>query len=252
VTPNSTHAGPLRMTELEQIFSGLTTHIDTFRNGEFGTNEDPVCGEVVAFASQDLTETTSGYALEAELVSTASQLRTTHFVAGRSCAHRCLDVLGVEHSGIGRHDSRAPRWPESTIGAITHTEGFAAAAVCLADPTMYGLGIDAEQIGRVDGGVARRVMNATEASWVAAHQDPELAATVLFGAKESFYKAQWPITRSWVGFEDVEVEVQADTITLRPATSLAALAHFQWPVTAGFVVRNDIAIVGLVAVATAT
>ena len=43
-----------------------------------------------------------------------------------------------------------------------------------------------------------------------------LEATIFFSAKESFYKCQYPLTKSWVGFQDVELERLEDNL-LRPS-----------------------------------
>jgi len=208
----------------------------------------------ITSSHQDNTSLDPTVALEAEfeaeaaLIAAASPLRRRHFLAGRACAHSALAALGVEHSGIGRHESRAPLWPPDVIGAITHTDGYATAVVATDATSSFGIGIDAEQIGRVDAAVAKRVMNAAERIAVANHATPEIAATALFCAKESFYKAQWPHTQSWVGFEDVTVSFDADsTLVLHRATARTALDGFLWPIVARFAVIGDVAVGGLVA-----
>jgi 4'-phosphopantetheinyl transferase EntD len=39
--------------------------------------------------------------------------------------------------------------------------------------------------------------------------------TVLFSAKESVYKAWFPLSRRWLGFEDVEVSIDPAAATFR-------------------------------------
>ena len=47
-------------------------------------------------------------------------------------------------------------------------------------------------------------------------EDPERqeAATVLFAAKEAFYKCQYGLTHTWLGFEDVAVNIAQGTFDL--------------------------------------
>ena len=215
--------------------------------------------EVLGQVDHSLLHSIVNFDAETDLIATASSLRRRHFLAGRSCAHAALSALGVHHEGIGRHDSRAPLWPSGVIGAITHTEGYVAAAIAHDPAAEFGIGIDAEQVGRVDEGVARRVMNEAERDAVAGQADEDVAATALFCAKESFYKAQWPHTKAWVGFEDVTVSFEGDgtitttsagpagTLVLRPATERPALNDFVWPIVANYFVAGQVTVAGLVA-----
>jgi 4'-phosphopantetheinyl transferase EntD len=93
------------------------------------------------------------------------------------------------------------------VGSITHCRGYRAAAV--ANRTdLAGLGIDAEPHGALPKGVAGQVMLADEQDRLTG-----LAAThpgvhwdrLLFSAKESVYKAWYPLTGRWLGFEEVRL-----------------------------------------------
>ena len=55
---------------------------------------------------------------------------------GRACARAALSALGHGDAVIGRHANCAPLWPDSVVGSITHTSGYAAALV--ADATLIG------------------------------------------------------------------------------------------------------------------
>lgn len=48
--------------------------------------------------------------------------------------------------------------------------------------------------------------------------DRERLATAMFAVKEAFYKFQFPLTREWIGFTDVELIMSrgSDTCRVRP------------------------------------
>ncbi len=45
-------------------------------------------------------------------------------------------------------------------------------------------------------------------------------AALIFAAKEAFYKCQFPLSREWVGFEDVSIEVSAGAFRIVPQVRL--------------------------------
>ena len=61
-----------------------------------------------------------------------SQKRRDEFKLGRRCAHKALSRFGLESEPILRNfETREPCWPNSVWGSISHSAGFAAAAVGL-------------------------------------------------------------------------------------------------------------------------
>jgi 4'-phosphopantetheinyl transferase EntD len=72
--------------------------------------------------------------------------RRSEHLAGRRCAVRALamhlgrDSVNVGMIGTGPH--RVPIWPQGTIGSITHSGNYAAAAVG-GSKRIRGIGIDA-------------------------------------------------------------------------------------------------------------
>ena len=71
------------------------------------------------------------------------------------------------------------------------------------------IGIDIEKTGAVKEELWPLVMGDVELAWLdkLPPSEREQYATVVFSAKESFYKLQYPLTRSWLEFRDVEVSV---------------------------------------------
>jgi len=186
---------------------------------------------------------------EAALVRTASASRQGDFAAGRACAHQAMAALGRPRSPVLIGESRSPVWPTGLTGSITHTTGLTIAVVAEAGLPGFGVGIDAELIGRVDAEVEPIVLSETEQKALDEMSKPDraAAATSIFGAKEAFYKAQWPHTSSWVGFHDVTASLEGSEVVLEPNSDLGALSLISWPIRAQLIERSGIAIVGCVA-----
>jgi 4'-phosphopantetheinyl transferase EntD len=183
---------------------------------------------------------------EEAAIARAVATRRREFTTGRACARAALAKLGLPPVPIVPGFRGAPQWPAGVTGSITHCAGYRASAVArLAD--VAALGLDAEPHGALPGGVLERIAVPQELAWL-----PELAAAVpgvswdrlLFCAKESVYKAWFPLTRRWLGFEQAAVTVDPETGTftaalLEPAEALDGrrLASFdgRWLVRDGLV-----------------
>jgi len=182
-------------------------------------------GPVVARVCASTPLTTGLYPEEAKQVASAVTVRRAHFTAGRLSAHAALDALGIPSGPILSDAARAPVWPTGVVGSITHTDGFCGAVVALR--TRYrGLGIDAEQRGHATADLWGEILTNAELRWLReqpASQRAEIA-TIIFCAKEAFYKCQYQVTRSWLGFEGAEVEVRDQVFLLRLLHKVGDLA----------------------------
>lgn len=147
---------------------------------------------------------------EAQLVADAVERRRREFAAGRHCARQALARLdGREPGAILVGPQREPLWPAGIVGSITHTVGYCAAAVAPATAEVRSFGIDAEPNARLADDLRDLICTPAEQ---AAHQrlrsiggvDPGM---LTFSAKESVYKAWFPLVRTWLDFLDVAVEL---------------------------------------------
>lgn len=138
--------------------------------------------------------------------------RRRDFVAGRTCARRCMESLGHEPAPVLIGADREPVWPPGLLGSITHTEAFAAAALARTGDYL-SIGIDAEPDAPLPDGVLERVANSAERAWVASVDPAALRhpGCLLFCAKEATYKAWYPLTRRWLGFEEAAVSVDVES-----------------------------------------
>ena len=154
---------------------------------------------------------------EESLVARAVEGRRREFITARRCARRALADLGFAPAPILSGAKREPLWPAGTAGSITHCTGYRAAAVArLTD--LAGLGVDAEPDGPLPDGVEESVASERERAQL---RDLTVAAPhvswgrLLFSAKESVYKAWYPLTGRWLGFEDAELLIERESRTFR-------------------------------------
>lgn len=155
---------------------------------------------------------------EAE-VAHAVDKRRREFTGGRWCAHRALHELGVPVTPIRRGTRGAPQWPDGVVGAITHCAGYRGAAVARTGE-LSSVGIDAEPSSPLPEGVLEVVSLAAERAHLRhlAAEEPRLNwDRLLFSAKESVYKAWYPLTAEWLGFEDAELHFSPGVFTAKLA-----------------------------------
>ncbi len=141
---------------------------------------------------------------EAAYAESVVQSRALEFSTGRQVARAALRRTGVPDCEIPRR-GRLPVWPPAVVGSIAHTRTLAAA---IAGPATGhdGIGIDIEARAAVSPQVAERVLTRGELDWLPA---PEWR-TMVFSGKEAVYKAVYPLTGEYLGFGDVELDIDPD------------------------------------------
>ncbi len=141
------------------------------------------------------------------LVAQAAPKRRREFALGRSCARAALTALGHGGAVIGRDAGGVPLWPAGVVGAITHTQGYAA-SLAAAARQFSGIGVDAERIGGVTQDLWPRLFDADEREHLMTlgGEDRDVAATLLFSAKEACYKA-WAI-KAALPFREIHIAPQ--------------------------------------------
>ncbi|MGX6605006.1 4'-phosphopantetheinyl transferase family protein [Micromonosporaceae bacterium Da 78-11] len=144
---------------------------------------------------------------EESLIAKATPGRRREFVTARRCAREALVKLGLPAGAILTGPARAPCWPAGAVGSITHCAGYRAAVIAR-DTDLASIGIDAEPNQPLPADVLGLVTGPAERE----HLD-HLARThpaicwdrLLFSAKESVYKAWYPLTGRWLGFTEVSL-----------------------------------------------
>ncbi|MFH9809014.1 4'-phosphopantetheinyl transferase [Streptomyces olivaceus] len=146
---------------------------------------------------------------EEAIVARAVAKRRREFTAVRSCARRAMEKLGVPAQPVLPGERGAPSWPDGLVGSMTHCDGYCAAALARATD-LASLGIDAEPDGPLPEGVLDSVALPAEAERLRrlAEERPGVHwDRLLFSAKESVYKAWFPLTRRWLDFLEADIEI---------------------------------------------
>ncbi|MGC5286215.1 4'-phosphopantetheinyl transferase family protein [Micromonospora sp. DT231] len=152
---------------------------------------------------------------EERLVDRAVPARRQEFVTARRCAREALARLGFPPAPILPGPRREPRWPAGVAGSITHCRGYRAAAVARVAHAA-GVGIDAEPHGPLPEGVAASISAAGEPEMLRGLRRADASThwdRLLFSAKESIYKAWFPLTRRELEFEDARLTIDPATRT---------------------------------------
>lgn len=148
---------------------------------------------------------------EMSSIAKAADKRRREFSTARKCARNALGRLGIATVPIPAGAGGAPQWPPGVVGSITHCAGYRAAAVArICD--IVTVGIDAEPNDKLPDGVLGMVSLPAERA-----QIRELISTIpnicwdrlVFSAKESVYKAWFPLTRRWLGFDEAAITIGA-------------------------------------------
>uniref|UniRef100_A0AAU2JZ10 4'-phosphopantetheinyl transferase superfamily protein n=1 Tax=Streptomyces sp. NBC_00049 TaxID=2903617 RepID=A0AAU2JZ10_9ACTN len=148
---------------------------------------------------------------EASLVVTSVPQRRREFTSVRVCARLAMADLGLPPVPVLPGPRGEPGWPEGVVGSMTHCAGYRAAAVARSSD-IRSLGIDAEPHRPLPGDVLEAIALPAERGRVlraarSGTDDGDIHwDRLLFSAKESVYKAWFPLTGARLEFEDADIE----------------------------------------------
>ncbi len=149
---------------------------------------------------------------EEALLGNAVPKRRFEFGTARACAREAMRSLGVEPGPILPGPKREPIWPPGVVGSLTHCAGYRAAALARTSD-FQTIGIDAEPHAPAPDGVLEAIAIPAELRRMPGLRvdDPKICwDRLLFSAKETTYKAWYPVTKRWLGFEDADITLNAD------------------------------------------
>ena len=164
---------------------------------------------------------------EWEDIASATSNRQKEFAAGRLLARVLTDQLGLPPAPLRRADDRSPVWPADRTGSLSHCDTLCAAAVGKRS-AFQSVGVDIETIGRVEQKLWPTLFTEREAGYFSslAPDTVALETTLFFSAKESFYKCQYPLTKEWVGFQDVAItRTDQHALAIAPTRGAAQAWH---------------------------
>jgi len=147
------------------------------------------------------------YADEGSHLANAAIARRNEFISGRRCARIALAHIGQASCALPADPDGLPIWPSATMGSITHSRGLCCAVAASADKMMH-LGIDLEKTTRLSARAMERVVHPLEEATVG---EDQALGSLLFSAKEAFYKAQFPAWGAQPNFKDLALQIHSNT-----------------------------------------
>ena len=113
-----------------------------------------------------------------------------------------------------------PCWPDGVVGSLTHCEGFRGAVVGASD------------VRSVGASTPNRTTCCPRVCWTPSACPPNAPSCaalpdglhwdrILFCAKEATYKAWFPLTHRWLGFEDAHITFDVDGTAPRAVFAVA-------------------------------
>ncbi|ORV95915.1 4'-phosphopantetheinyl transferase PptT [Mycobacterium kyorinense] len=146
---------------------------------------------------------------EEPLIARSVAKRRNEFITARHCARIALGELGLPPVPILKGDKGEPCWPDGVVGSLTHCTGYRGAVVGRSS-AVRSVGIDAEPHDVLPDGVLDAITLPEERHEIGALPERLHWDRILFCAKEATYKAWFPLTRRWLGFEDAHIVFDVD------------------------------------------
>lgn len=154
--------------------------------------------------------------VEETYIAHAVDKRRREFKAGRLLAKEILNELGIHNFPLKISAQRLPLWPKGICGCISHTYGYCGVAVGKSNGFL-SIGFDVETLGRIKEKLWPTIFNKEEIDWLKTFDTKKQNnfATLLFSAKECFFKMQFPLTKKWLNFHDLCVKVKYNNHTFK-------------------------------------
>ncbi|MER5628035.1 4'-phosphopantetheinyl transferase superfamily protein [Streptosporangium sp. NPDC002544] len=152
-------------------------------------------GEIMSSEAFDDSRPCALFLAEEAVIGGAVEKRRREFTTARWCAREALRRLGYPLVPVVPGVKGAPVWPPGVVGSITHCAGYRAAAVARSSD-ITTLGIDAEPNKPLPSGILEAITVDEELRWVTdlLRRDSSVRwDRLLFSAKESVYKAWFPL-----------------------------------------------------------
>lgn len=163
------------------------------------------------------------YPSEVAHIAQARPARQREFSAGRKAARAAMADFDLPQAAVPMAPDRAPIWPAGVAGSITHSQ-----SQCLAVVTRHAqsIGIDLEEARPLDQQLQSVICSPQELARIAGPKQ-DMLAKLIFCAKEAAYKAQYPLTKTLLGFDHFDVTLHLEkfafeAIYQRPAGAFQA------------------------------
>jgi len=127
---------------------------------------------------------------------------------------------GVSASPIPSDPDGVPLFPKDLAGSLSHKDALCIAVVAR-KVEFRSVGVDMERVESLAPDILRRFIRKDEESFI--HNSGlafPIAATVLWAAKEAFYKCIYPELRVKFGFLDIRVQCHGNALSVDSSVSL--------------------------------
>jgi 4'-phosphopantetheinyl transferase EntD len=117
--------------------------------------------------------------------------------------------------------------------------------------SLSAIGIDSEIAGGVKAELWRHICTPSETAWLRSlpHAEQPAAATLIFSAKEAFYKCQYPLMREKLNFHDAMIEpVWGSTrgiFKIHATRSIALARHATFPLPGQYLFHEEFVTAGV-------
>jgi 4'-phosphopantetheinyl transferase EntD len=142
--------------------------------------------------------------------------------------------LGTDRP-VERGAQGEPLFPSGVVGSISHSAGLVAAAVAAHRDGVLALGLDLHPATPLPGNDDDIVGGGRELRGAPVLVAQGLATSVLFSAKESVFKAWFPLTGSWLEFEDVTIRLRDDGTFRVEHPATPGLWDGRWQIADGMI-----------------
>jgi len=138
-----------------------------------------------------------------------SSKRRLEFFSGRWCAAQCLKRLQSPSVDVAIAPDRSPIWPLGIIGSISHSDNY---AVCIASSNNHaralGLDLQSNSSAKLANELSPIILHPNEfqSFWKEnQHPDNTRLFDLIFSAKETLYKALYPLCSIFFDHQCAEV-----------------------------------------------
>jgi 4'-phosphopantetheinyl transferase EntD len=138
----------------------------------------------------------------------AIEERRSEFIGGRVAARRALMRLGVAPLPIPVGLAGEPIWPPGIVGSISHA-GHRCVAIVALEQNYPSLGIDLEGSRPISSRLWNVICTSSEMETLLTYGRGERGcfAKRIFSIKEAVFKWQYPLTRKYIWWKDLQVEL---------------------------------------------
>lgn len=193
------------------------------------------------FVSRLMANPSFGRSNDSSSKSVARSKRRHEFAAGRRCAESLLKQLGCSQQ-VWTNNDRSPDWPTGFAGSISHSTNWTWAAVAKTSQ-LQSIGIDTEPVIPRD--TRENILSevTTPSEWSQCQSsglNQDELFTLVFSAKEAFYKCCYPVVKQYFDFRHVCVEaIDPDRIRIRTDQSHPCFAQMPLALDVAYLVTQD-------------